>query len=365
MTNTTPRTLPGRPWRQCHGRLRTTLVLVVVAGLACGACASSDPIAAGPNSVGGSLEHPVAVTAPPNQSLVSFGGQFLTACTFSHTRLDDPIVHFGRPGLSHQHEFFGNVTTNESSTYKSLVKAPSTCSDIGDRSAYWVPTLFIDGKRVVPRRVDAYYRVAAGIAPASVKTFPNGLQALAGDQHGSKAPSLQVAAWACGLSPNLSHTPPKNCTSDRPVQLRLTFPSCWDGTHVSTADFTSHLSYPTRKGCDTAHPVPLAQLTLTVHYPLTGTWSTGWLASGTFDTVHGDFFEAWKPQRISDQVTGCLNRAVTCGIVGGTFHTGPGNGDADSYDIAPKGSGTPHTSSRGSGDTAPTSTAPPAADSRH
>lgn len=354
--------IPRRSRLHRHSRLRVAVVFVVVVGLIGGACSAGDPIAGGPGSAGGPAARPVSVTAPPNQSLVSFGAQFLTTCVFSHTRMDDPIVHFGQAGVSHEHEFFGNVATNASSTFTSLVNKPSTCSDIGDRSAYWVPTLFIDGSRVVPRRIDAYYRVAEGIAPASVKTFPNGLRALAGDRHASTPVSLQVVAWACGLSPNLSHTPPKNCTPDRPVQLRLTFPSCWDGTHVSSADFTSHLSYPTGKGCDTTHPVHLAQLTVVVHYPLTGTWKTGWLASGDFATAHGDFFDAWQPQRISDQVTGCLNRAVTCGIVGGTFHTGPNSGDADSYDLAPDGSATPSASSTyASGDTASASTMVPVA----
>ena len=289
-----------------------------------GACGPSEPI-------GTADAQPVA-TAPPNQSLTSYGAQFLTTCVFSHTRTDDPIVHFGHPGASHEHEFFGNTSTDASSTFASLVKDSSTCSDDGDRSGYWVPTLIVDGKRVVPNRVDAYYRVAAGVAAETVKVYPNGLQALAGNQHSTKPQSLQVAAWTCGLSPHLSHEPPKDCTSDRPVQLRLTFPSCWDGINVRSADFTSHLAYPTASGCTDPHPVALPQLTLVVHYPFTGTYRSAGLASGSFDTAHGDFFEAWKPDRIADQVTGCLNRKVTCGIVGGTFHTGQGSGDEDYYD---------------------------------
>lgn len=313
----------------------TLAVLVVVAG----ACGSTQPIA--------NADAQPVVTAPPNQSLTSYGAQFLTTCVLSHSSPNDPIVHFGKPGSSHQHEFFGNTSTDASSTFASLVKSPSTCSDDGDRSAYWVPVLLINGTRVAPKRVDAYYRVASGVVAASVAVYPDGLQAIAGDQHGTKAPSLQVAAWTCGLSPHLSHEPPKDCTTDRPVQLRLTFPSCWDGEHVSAPDFTSHLSYPTASGCVAPHPVALPQLTLVVHYPLTGMYRTAGLVSGSFDTTHGDFFEAWQPDRIRDQVTGCINRNVTCGIVGGTFHTGQGSGDEDYYDhpgagaTAPGGSAYP------------------------
>ena len=72
---------------------------------------------------------------------------------------------------------------------------------------------------------------------------------------------------------------------------------------------------------------------MVVHYPLVGTFAHASLASGDFNTTHGDFFEAWQPARIRDQVTGCLNRKVTCSIVGGTFHTGQGSGDTDSYNF--------------------------------
>lgn len=316
------------------GRALAALLAVGVLAGAISACASGAPIA---KSYGGRADR-VVETVPPNRSLTSFGAQFLTTCLFSHNLDDDPILHKGRPGESHRHEFFGNISTDASSTFASLVRSESTCSDDGDRSAYWVPALFVDGKRVQPTRADAYYRVAPGIVPSSVKVYPDGFQSIGGNQHATTPPDLQVAAWACGLSPNLSHTPPKDCSKDRPVQLRVTFPSCWDGHTVTSTIDVSHVSYPSAKtGCDSAHPVPLAELTLVVHYPLWGSWTTANLASGNFDTAHADFFEAWQPQRIEDQVTGCINHAVTCGIVGGTFHTGQGNGDSDQYNMPPTG----------------------------
>src|SRR4051794_40385059 len=47
-------------------------------------------------------------------------GQFTTRCTLSHERADDPIVKPNQPGASHLHEFFGNTTTNASTTATSL-----------------------------------------------------------------------------------------------------------------------------------------------------------------------------------------------------------------------------------------------------
>lgn len=308
------------------------VALVAVALVAVGCSSTGDPI------VGSATRPAPPSTPPPNQTVISYGGQFLSSCPLSHTATNDPIMHRDHPGASHQHEFFGNASTDASSTYASMIGQPSTCSDDGDRSAYWVPALTIDGTRVVPRRVDAYYRAGPGVAATEVQPYPDGLEILAGNQHSTEPEPLTVAAWSCGLSPSMAHEPPQNCTPDRPVQLRLTFPSCWDGTHIRSADHTSHMAYPSSgSGCDAAHPIAVPQLTLTVHYPFSGTYRRANIASGGFDTTHGDFLAAWQDQRIAAQVKGCLNREVTCGIVGGTFHTGQGTRDLNSYNLAPDG----------------------------
>jgi hypothetical protein len=166
-----------------------------------------------------------------------------------------------------------------------------------------------------------------------VQPFPAGLKVLAGNQFAKAPQSLGVAAWACGMGPDVQHAPPSGCASDRPVQLRLTFPSCWNGKELSGADFTSHMTYPTASGCPASHPVAVPQLTLVVHYAVTGTVREAHLASGSIDTAHGDFFDAWTRTRITAQVDGCLDRSVVCGIVGGTFHTSEGSGDQDLYDL--------------------------------
>ena len=54
------------------------------------------------------------------------GVNFISACRFSHRAPDDPIVFLGRPGLSHDHSFVGNVSTNAFSTRNSLRHAPTT-----------------------------------------------------------------------------------------------------------------------------------------------------------------------------------------------------------------------------------------------
>ncbi|MSZ58580.1 MAG: DUF1996 domain-containing protein, partial [Actinobacteria bacterium] len=78
------------------------------------------------------------------------GGGFVVDCAFSHSATVDPIVMPGHTGMSHLHEFFGNTTTNESSTGATLLAGSTTCNDSSDLSAYWVPALFQDGVRVAP-----------------------------------------------------------------------------------------------------------------------------------------------------------------------------------------------------------------------
>lgn len=279
----------------------------------------------------GAPDPAAAATTNPNSSLTAVGGQFLASCPFTHTLPDDPIVHMNMPGMSHQHDFYGNTSTNASSTFATLVDSSSSCDDVGDHSGYWTPALYVNGKRVLPDRADAYYRVGPGIAAADVMPFPNGLQALAGNQVSKVPQSLDIVAWTCGLSPELHDAPPSGCGPDSPVNLRLTFPDCWNGQQLASADHVSHLAYSDAHGCPKDHPVALPQLTLVIHYPVSGPIASARLASGPTTTAHGDFFEAWNPSRIGAQVSGCINRNVTCSIVGGTFHTGQGSRDLNDY----------------------------------
>ena len=75
---------------------------------------------------------------------------FAVVCTFSHRLPDDPIVHPRQPGTSHSHDFFGNTTTDASSTYASLRAGSTTCHNPEDTAAYWVPTLLVGTAAVAP-----------------------------------------------------------------------------------------------------------------------------------------------------------------------------------------------------------------------
>src|SRR5215471_18079913 len=114
----------------------------------------------------GALALPGAATpaSPPLN-----GVNFISVCTANHEAFDDPIVYPGRPGLSHNHTFFGNTSTNASSTLASLRAAGTTCNRKGDTAAYWAPTLLVGGAAQLPVEVDVYYR---RLANAKLKPFP-------------------------------------------------------------------------------------------------------------------------------------------------------------------------------------------------
>ncbi len=241
--------------------------------------------------------------------------EFVVECTWSHRAADDPIVHPGHPGAAHMHDFFGSETTDASSTAASLLGTASTCqTHTADTAAYWVPTLYDGDRPVEPGRLFAYYRGStATTQEAGVHPFPFGLVMVAGDMAATEPQPTEVVGWHCGASPLLSSAP-VTCTRDAPLALRVTFPSCWDGEHLDSADHRSHVSYPESDRCPADHPVVLPELVMDVAYDFVGDPAGLHLASGGVLTGHADFINAWEPDALDALVTQCLGRGEDCGI---------------------------------------------------
>src|SRR4051794_1984685 len=125
-------------------------------------------------------------------------GEFVSVCAVSHRLADDPIVLPGTPGASHSHDFYGNPTTNASSTYASLTNTATRCSQPGDTAAYWVPTLLQGGVAVEAKVARIYYR--GGVSDAStIRPFPAGLRMIAGNSKATAPQDLWVSSWACSV----------------------------------------------------------------------------------------------------------------------------------------------------------------------
>ena len=232
------------------------------------------------------------------------GGGFVVSCGFSHSASTDPIVMPGHAGMSHLHEFFGNTTTNEKSTGASLLAGSTTCDDRQDLSAYWVPALFQNGVRVAPVGARVRYEGRGG----GVTAFPAGFMALSGRTD-------QTAAWGCatpGQRPVFSSsvaTVPV-CSGAAQLVAQVTFPQCWDGSSLDTANHISHLAFATEMAgqapiCPASHPVQVPKVVLEVRYPGAAVGGADvTLSSGAASTLHADIFEAWSGTSLQDRFGG-------------------------------------------------------------
>lgn len=231
-------------------------------------------------------------------------GIFLSVCLPSHVAMDDPIVHPGEPGASHLHEFFGNATTDADSTYASLRAGDTTCRIAADTAAYWVPTLYADGQRIAPLKVNAYY--LRGLRAGRVVPFPAGLKVIAGDSRATTAQSRAVTGWRCSGIPLALTTEPAACPADSHNVLVIRFPDCWNGKDLDSADHQSHMAYRVRGACPAGFPVQVPRLALNVHYQLSSVTDLT-LSSGSLHSAHADFFNAWNQMALARLVRANLN----------------------------------------------------------
>ena len=235
-------------------------------------------------------------------------GEFQIKCRLSHTAPDDPIVAPRDPGAAHLHEFFGNVSTNAYSTTRSLVGRETTCAQPGDKAAYWVPTLYNDGRRVEPKMLITYYRTGQLRDPSVIRPFPQGLRMIAGDGHATGPQPRMVTDWGCdGDGPLGTSEPPRSCP-DGPLRLRIIFPNCWDGERLDSADHKGHMAYSYRhmQQCPGSHPVALPTLKMHVRYDVAGPLDRLTFSSGSRYSAHADFWNAWHQPSLRELVQRCL-----------------------------------------------------------
>lgn len=262
--------------------------------------------------------------------------EFQAECAPSHTAPDDPIVYPGQPGKSHDHTFMGNVSTNANSTTASLDAASgTTCLAPGDKSAYWMPSLFNGTQKILPQGVQTIYYKSGVNDYTSVRPFPKGLRFVVGNpmqtEDEFKALKGTVDGWECGNSyENFEF--PATCpnTADVQLNIRLQAPSCWDGIHLDTPDHRSHMAYPIATGanenvCPADHPVALPMIEFKMAWPVNGDMSQVKLSSGTGHSFHYDFFADWDDATQAAMVAHCINGGLQC--------------DAHGYDQSQPGKG--------------------------
>jgi hypothetical protein len=152
--------------------------------------------------------------------------------------------------------------------------------------------------------------------------YPTGLLLVSGDPTTTTPQPVEIAGWACGASSDLRSEPPE-CDPASPLQVRITFPDCWDGTRLDSPDHRAHVTYSQGGKCAAPHPVFLPQLTVTVRYPIAGPGHELELASGSTLTAHADFLNAWDEHELTQEVDLCLHRSAVCSLASNRAQSTP------------------------------------------
>lgn len=280
-------------------------------------------------------------------------------CHVSHFAYTDPIVFPGKKAATHLHMFFGNTSTNESSTRQSLMSADASTCKGGtlNKSAYWVPAMHnARGEAIIPQQVLVYYKISDQHR-GNIKPIPDGVRLLTGNpkatadspqNHNNYALNFLTAfgaqcSWGSGSGVRLPETC-RNNGEGAAVSMWIRFPSCLavDGQGNPVLDSPDHSSHARHihynSRCPSSHPYQIPQVEVIVTYGVTdqtgqpGQW---YLSSDMYDhqsrgggySLHADWMEAWDGASKKSLVDN-LNRGNYLSASDGTtdgrkeYHTG-------------------------------------------
>ena len=227
------------------------------------------------------------------------GASFRVSCATDKVDAVDPIVMPGHTGMSHFHQFFGNLAINENTTAASLRAEPATsCRNAADSSGYWVPTLINDGTMVSPTGIEITYRKSVS---APIVAHPAGLMLIAGSSKATDAQATSIVSWSCSGANAAGTAAPTACRTRQRLVATIRFPECWDGVNLDSADHKSHVTYASNGVC-AAGTVALPQIEMRISYPRQADPSLLSLASGSIYSMHADFFNGWNQRRFERQV---------------------------------------------------------------
>jgi len=249
--------------------------------------------------IGAAAPAATAKVAPePKPTPVKRTGLMVSVCKFSHRSSDDPIIYPNLPGASHSHDFFGNVTTDASSTPASLSGHGTSCDIAGDTAAYWAPTLLVNGAPVRPTALLAYYAV---FGDAPVTPLPVGLEMVAGKD----TSHVRFSSFRHSMATQATITM-RGCKPGELMTIGINFPNCWNGTDLTSADGRSHMAYANNNVCPAGFPVLLPRLAIWLMYRAVAPGSTVTLSSGSLATAHADYINSWDPSTLSTLEQYCL-----------------------------------------------------------
>jgi hypothetical protein len=287
-------------------------------------------------------------------------GAFRLFCGAGQLLKDDPLVYPGQPGVSHLHQFFGNLGANASSNYTSLRTTGDSTCDIGsvpeNRSAYWMPAMMDGADGVVkPNWLKVYYKRNPKSDPmckppelggiGNCTDLPNGIRFVFGynmktgvggpnDLSSQDSGAITYQCWAtndgapgfpgAGYYHNIEEVRAAGCPSGALLMIIAAAPICWDGVNVDSADHRSHMRMadgPMYAGqffraCPTTHPYLIDSLEVQAAFRTDANFVAGkWhLSSDEMvpnavpgATWHMDYWEAWSPTVKATWHANCIN----------------------------------------------------------
>jgi len=317
---------PGQAQRCEYGPMKTQLL----SNPAPGALGMGATVAVARGSAGVGVQQTRSTSWNPTATDGS--GSFRTTCQLTGFQFSDPLGAPGRANGSALHVFFGNSGADENATASSIVNRGNSSCRGGtlNRTRYYFPALVDarNGEVQVPSDGVFHYKTGYNMEPASIRPLPAGLVMIAGDPN-ARGVQQYVAEWLCRdrYVANTGMIP--QCAVGDQVQLWISFPQCWDGRNLDSPDHKRHMAYPVyrnapaRSSCPATHPVPLPQVTEILHYDVRpGASLASWrLTTDNYSTstrgglsAHARWIDGWDRWTQTTIVTGCLNRAVDCGV---------------------------------------------------
>lgn len=172
----------------------------------------------------------------------------------------------------HIHTFYGAYASlRPETTYEELRAAMNNSGNVEEnKSLYWHPTLYrYDRVQGLYVKADVWFASAYYVwQTGQAQAFPDGFNMIARRSNAKSRASAECSVpQPCELddcsSDDTSFFPATACAE---LEVKLVFPTCWDGVSLTSPDMMTHVSYDLSEtgwfdeDCPASHPVKLPEI---------------------------------------------------------------------------------------------------------
>lgn len=183
--------------------------------------------------------------------------------------------------------------------------------------------------------LEVYYKLGyQGVGYSDARSFPNGLQLIAGNAATATSPTSgsRVHYW-CENNHQLERinygVSIPVCNRGQILTMGIDFPQCWDGRNLTSPNGRSHMAYGTwqsgenreTRGCPSSHPVGLPHVEMFVRYYVAEANTANWrLSSDNYTngpggySGHADYIFAWNETAFDLVIQNCYRTRLDCGF---------------------------------------------------